>query len=506
MAVIDVPFTSFTPDLPAHGNPGLVKAHNCSPGLGSSGQGSVTLFPLKSASLYSNTSMVSRPLGSAIGQDRDGNAKVYSACATTLYKLLPSTRQWTDVSRVGGYSTTNTESWRFVEFGSLQIGTNYNNEPQFVDMNVDLQFANLTTLVKGRYINTHKGFVILGNTWDAIDGGIPYRVRWSGIEAPSDWTFSAATMADFQDIHGFGAIQGIVTDDSCYVILQRGIVQMSFVGGSFVFQFTDRVVGKGCSIAQSIITVEGKHFFLSDDGFYKLEQGNLTPIGIGKINEWFLDTADLTQAHLMTVAADPRRTLIYWQFVSKDAVTGTPDKQLIFNYVTGEWTTADATTAFIFNSVSLPWTLDQLDAFGTLDSVPSSFDSPIWSGGNSMLWGMSATGAVYSFGGPTMELSIETPEFQLSRNVPNESGADTAIVNAVRPRFEGGEGIARIQVGTRKLPNEDVAWSSMKECNSETGFAYVRKRSRYQRFRVNISGEWSKAYSLEIDAQPAGKR
>ncbi|RVM15378.1 hypothetical protein [Sinorhizobium meliloti] len=505
MAVIDIPFTSFTPDLPALNNPGLVKAHNCTPGLGA-GAGAVTLFPLKSASLYSNTAMDSRPLGSAIGQDQNGNAKVYGANATKLYKLNPADRQWTNISRVGGYSTTDSESWEFVEFGSLSIGTNYSDEVQYIDMNVDTQFANLTTLVKGRHIATHKGFVILGNTWDAIDGGVPYRVRWSGLELPSDWTFSAATMADFNDVHGFGAIQGIVTDDSCYVILQRGIVQMSFVGAPYVFQFTDRVVGKGCSVPESIITVEGKHYFLSDDGFYKLEQGNLTPIGIGKIDSWFLDTADLSQAKLMTVAADPRRTLIYWQFASKDAVSGTPDKVLIFNYVTGEWTTAESSTAFLFNSVSLPWTIDQLDAFVSIDNVPASFDDPIWAGGQNMLWGMNATGAVYSFGGPTMEASIETREIQITDNIPNETGADTAIVNAVCPIFEGGGGTARIQVGTKMLPNEDLTWSSLKECNSETGFAYVRSRSRYQRFRINISGEWTKASSLKIDAQPAGKR
>lgn len=168
-------------------------------------------------------------MGSAIGQDRFGNAKVYGAASTALYKLSPANRQWTDISRTGGYTTTGTESWKFVEFGSLQIGTNYSNEPQFIDMNTDLKFADLTTLVKGRHINTHKGFVILGNTYDALDGAVPYRVRWSGLEAPSDWNFSAATQADFQDIHGYGAIQGVVTDDSCYVLLQRGIVQMVYI-------------------------------------------------------------------------------------------------------------------------------------------------------------------------------------------------------------------------------------------------------------------------------------
>jgi hypothetical protein len=502
--IIDLPYTSFSPDLPALNNPGLVKAHNCTPGLGGS-PGAVTLFPLKAASLYSSTSMASMPLGTQIGQNKTGDARVYGGCATALYKLNPADRQWTNISRTGGYATAGIEKWKAVEYGSLQIFTNYSDEPQFIDMNVDIKFANLTTLVKGKHIATHKGFVILGNTYDALDGAVPYRVRWSGLELPADWTFSASTQADFQDIQGFGSIQGIVTDDSCYIILQRGIVQMQYIGGAFIFQFIDRVVGKGCKVSQSIVTVEAKTYFLSDDGFYVLAGGNIQNIGGGKIDRWFLETADPAKFHLMTVAADPRESLIYWQFCSKSSVNGVPDTMLIFNYHTGEWTTADATTHFIFNSVSLPWTIDQLDAFLSLDRVPASFDDPIWSGGQNMLWGMSSTGSVYSFSGPTLELNVETPEFQLSKNLPNETGADIAMISAVRPVFEG-DGTARIQVGTKALQNKELVWSALKETNPETGFAYVRETSRYQRFRVNISGDWKKASLLQIDAKVAGRR
>ncbi|KQY14428.1 hypothetical protein [Rhizobium sp. Root482] len=504
MVALDVPFTSFQPDLPALGNPGLVRAHNCSPGLGA-GPGAVTFFPLKRASLYSDTTMASMPLGSAVGQDRFQNAKVYGADAGHLYKLSPSTRDWTDISRTGGYLTSATEGWKSVEFGSLQCFTNYSDNPQFIDMNTDVKFADLTTLVKGRHINTHKGFVILGNTYDALDGAVPYRLRWSGLESPSDWTFSAATMSDFQDIQGFGSIQGIVTDDSCYVLLQRGIVQATFVGSPYIFQFESRVTGKGCSVSQSVITVEGKHFFLSDDGFYMLQGGQLQPIGMGKIDKWFLENADLTQANLMTVAADPRETLVYWQFCSKNAVAGKPDMMLIYNYHTGEWTTADATSHFIFNSMSLPWTIDQLDEFGSLDNVPASFDDPVWSGGKNLLWGMDQTGKIYSFSGSKLELSIETPEFQLSRMLPNDSQADMATVHGARPLFEG-DGTARISVGTKSLQNTDVVWSELKETNAETGFAYFRNQSRYQRIRLTISGDWNRAFSLQIDGKTAGRR
>ncbi|AYD00917.1 hypothetical protein [Neorhizobium sp. NCHU2750] len=504
MAVIDVPITSWAPDLPALGSSAFTKIHNATAARGAA-QGTISLNPLKSASLYSNTSMDSRPIGSAIGANRTGDAKVYAGNATKLYKLAPDTRQWTDISRSGGYTTSATEKWKSIEFGSLTIMTNWDNEPQYIDRNIDTQFANLTTLAKGRHIATHKGFTILGSTWDSLDGAVPYRVRWSGIESPGDWTYSAATQADFQDIQGYGNIQGIVTDDSCYILLQRGIVQMTYIGSPYVFQFTERS-SKGVSVPESVITVQGAHYFLSDDGWYMLSGGQLQPIGTGRIDQWFLDNFDPAQSSLMTVAADPRETLIYWQFCSKDAEAGKPDMMLILNYSTGEFTTADATTSFIFNSVSLPWTIDMLGSFGTLDAVPSSFDDPVWSGGKSMLWGMSDTGKIYSFGGPTLELSIETPEYQLSKIVPNETGADIARVDAARPLFEGGDGKARVQVGTRSLTNADVSWSDLRETHPETGFAYLRSQSRYQRFRVSIDGEWSRCMGLQIDAKATGRR
>lgn len=505
MALIDQPFTSWTPDLPAMNNPGLVKAHNGTPG-NSANPGGVTFFPMKAASLYSNTAMASRPLGTAIGQDKDGNAKVYGGCATALYKLSPTNRQWTNVSRNAGYSTTGKERWKSVEFGSLQLFTNFTDEPQYIDMNEDVQFANLTSLVKGRHIATHKGFAILGNTYDALDGGVPYRVRWSGIENPSDWVYSQSTQADFQDIYGSGNIMGIVTDDNAWVLLQRGIVQMSYIGAPYVWQFTDRVVGKGCSVSESLISIEGgRHFFLSDDGFYMLQNGNLTPVGAGRIDKWFMRNADQDKLHLMSVASSPRETLIYWSFCSVNSSSGRPDMMLIFNYVTGEWSTADATADLIFPSLSLPFMVDQLDTYGTLDNVPASFDDPIWSGGKSMLWGMSDVGAVYSYSGQTLELSIETPEYQLSKVLPNQTGADISCIAKARPLFEG-DGMARVQVGTRKLLSDEITWSDLKETSPETGFAYFREKSRYQRFRVKISGDWKSAFAVQIDGSTAGKR
>lgn len=506
--IIDSVFGPWRPDLPDLNNPGVTVARNVTPGIGAL-NGSVTYGPLRRASLYSNTSMVSRPIGTAVSQDQFGNAKVYGGCAEKLYKLSPVTRQWTDISRSGGYTTVSTDRWTSVEFGSYQIFTNYSNEPQYVDMNVDLQFANLTTLVKGRHIGTHKGFVVVGNTWDALDGAKPNRIRWSGQELPGDWAYSARTQADFQDIHGYGAIQGIVCDDSVWVLMQRAIVQMTYIGAPYVFRVDTRVEGKGCSVPESVITVEGKTFFLSEDGFYMLQAGNLTPIGIGKINKHFLSDADSSQSQFMTAVADPRETLIYWSYVSNDAIDGTPDKVLIYNYQIGEWSEARASTDFLFNSRSLPWTIDQLDEFGSIDEVPASFDDPIWAGGSSMLWAMDVTGKIYSFSGTTLTATIETQEQHLInavRAVDPRAMGDRTNVMGVRPFFEGADATAAVSVGSRSQSNGDVVWSTVATTHPDTGFAAFRLQNRFHRFRLQLNGDWDKAYSLQIDANSAGFR
>ena len=511
--ILDSVFGPWRPDLPDLNNPGVTVARNVTPGIGAL-NGSVTYNPLRRAAVFSNTAMASRPTGTAVGQDQFGNAKVYGGCASKLYRLSPETRAWTDISRSGGYTSGSRDRWNSVEFGSYQIFSNFNDDPQYIDMNSDdapgTTFKPLTSLARGRYIGTHKGFVILGNTWDPLDGAKINRIRWSGQELPGDWAFSAQTQADFQDIHGYGAIQGIVCNDSVWIYMQRAIVQMTYIGAPYVFRVDTRVEGKGCTIPESLITVEGKTFFFSEDGFYMHERGDqLAPIGIGKVNKYFLADADVSQFQYMTAVADPRETLIYWSYVSNEAVDGTPDKMLIYNYQTGEWSEAEATADFLFNARSLPWTIDQLDKYGSIDNVPASFDDPIWAGGNAMMWAMDVTGKIYSFSGPTLSALIETQEQHLINSVraldPRLMGDRTNVLG-VRPFFEGFGASVAISVGSRSLSNEEVTWSMPSTTHPDTGFAPFRLQNRFHRFRLQLNGDWQKAYMVQIDANSAGFR
>ncbi|WP_421423426.1 hypothetical protein [Agrobacterium rosae] len=507
--VIDGVFGPWRPDMPDLNNPGVVTAMNVTPGFGTV-QGAITYYPIKRASLYSATTMQSRPLGTAVGQDSFGNAKVYGGCAEKLYKMNPLNKQWLDMSRAGGYSTADGERWASSEFGDLVIMTNYTNEPQYVAKSQDVQFGSLTTLFKARRSAVIRDFHVLGNTFDAFDGAVPYRVRWSAFGNPFDYNFSQQTMSDFQDIFEGGSVQAIIGGEAGYVLLQRAIVKMTFIGAPLVFQFDllPSAKDKGCSVAESVITVDGKTFFLSDDGFYVLQGDQIASIGAGKIDNFFLGDFDTSQAQLMSVAADPAQKLVYWSYRSMDAEDGTPDRLLIYHYGLGEWSIAENTTDFIFNSMSLPWTIEQLDVFGTIENMPAPFDSPLWSGGNAMLWSMDTNGNIFVFGGSNMRGVLETQEMHLMQMIqradPRAVG-DKTTITGVRPLVHG-DGAVSVVGAHRSVTTAGLNTTTARPTNGETGYAYFRHQDRYHRFEFRLEGNWTQAMGYQIDAIPAGFR
>ncbi|WP_246749537.1 hypothetical protein [Agrobacterium rosae] len=504
---INLTFGSWCPDMPDLNNPGVTLAHNVTANLGTS-QGSVTYGPLKRASLYSATSMASRPLGTAVGSDKLGASKVWGGCASALYKIEPETRQWQNISRAGGYSTAEGEVWATTEYGNAMFFTNFSDELQYVNADIDTQFANATTLVRARHIATVKDNVIVGNTYDALDGEMPFRVRWSGLGLPLSWDFSQSTGADFQDVYGFGAVQAIVGGEAGWLLMEEGVVKMTPVPYPYWFAFDPVPNTKGCSVPQSVITVEGVTYYIGNDGFYRLDgDRGTTPIGIGKVDKYFLETVDVGKYMLMSVAEDPRSKHIYWSYASKDSNSTEPDKMLIFNYVTGDWTTADATTDMIFRSTSLPWTIGMFDIYGSIDAIPASPDSPIWAGGNAMLWGMSNTGALYVFGGENMPAVIETAEQLLIdrlKAADEKARGDRSTINRIRVLFDGSEGSSSVRIGQRGSSNAEVTWTEPATSHPRTQWAYVRATDRFQRFRINLTDGWTNITAMQIDAKPAG--
>ncbi|MCZ7931085.1 hypothetical protein O9X90_02075 [Agrobacterium leguminum] len=502
--VIDIPLPHWRPDAADINNPGLKRANNCTPSMGNA-NGTVTYLPMMSAALYAPSSLDSPSRGLMTGTDSLGNAHVYTGTTSGLYHFDASTQNWANVSGPGGYTTTEQENWESIQYASSIITTNFSDNIQYINMDSLDPFADLTTLVRGRHITEHRGFVIIGNTQDEFDGQQPSRVRWSALNNPFDWSFSQATQADYQDLRNVGSITGLVSDSDVWIFCTNAIVQMHYIGTPWLYEFSTVVTDRGCTIPSSLITVDGKTYFYGGDGWYVFQKGNLQPIGVGKIDRFFNESADTENFHLMTAVADgDDEPIIIWSYVSKSTPNGQVDRSLIYNYITGEWSSADARSPMLFQSVTLPWTIDQLDAYGSIDNVPASFDSNIWAGGNDVIWGLDLSGNVYTMTGPVMTATFETAEMQIASSL-QDAKTDRAQIQAVRPVYQS-QGTATVTVGSKQVPNADLIWSNPVSTNDATGYAYVRNQARYHSIRTTISGNWNKISALQVDAITTGGR
>lgn len=499
---LPVQFGEWLPDQPALGNPGVTRAHNVLPGSGP------FYKPFPSAQRYAATSMASRPYAAISVVDNLRNAHVFGAAKTQLMTLDPATQNWSDLSRTGGYTTADIEGWRFCEAYGLVVGTNYSDNPQYIDATKGAKFADLTTLVKARYVTTLRDFILVGNTYDPFDGPVPYRVRWSAVGNPFSWDFSATTQADFQDILGGGPVQAVIGGEEGTILLKSQIVKMIYVGSPAIFEFKTIYQNKGCAIPQSVISADGKIFFFGEDGFYMLENDKLTAIGKGKVDAWFKADANQSGFERMTVSVDPINKVVIWLYASVDSFDLTPDHMLVFNYDTGTWSTAVSPVTFLFNSLSLPTTLAALDRYGSLEAVPASLDSTVWSGGRAFLAAMDDKGVVYSFSGAPMPAIIETGDMPTAQMLAAASTkpitGDRALIRAVSPKVHG-QGSLTVQIAGKITPQEATLYGNGSPVNVN-GWCPLRSDARYHRLRLTLSGNWTQAMGVEIDAVATGTR
>lgn len=487
-----IPFAEWLPDQPDHANPGATEAKNVIPAEQSYKQ-------LNGLNIHSSA-LAARAQGAVAAIDSSGNIYDFVGTSTKLYKL-ETDATFTDVAQVGGYTTAADGYWNFQQWGDDILATNFDDPIQTYTLGVSTKFADLhATAPQARYITQVRDFVVVGNTYDATDGNVPNRVRWSAIGDPTaSWAVSASTQADYEDLNSAkGWVQGVVGGEYGVVFQESAISRMTYVGSPAVFQFDEVESERGCYIPRSIVQVGHLIFYISEDGFYVFNRESSTPIGAGKVDKTFFNDFDENYKDRVTAAADPINKLIIWAYPSTSATSGNPDKLIIYNWKDNRWSHAEVTTEMIFTSESLGYTLEDLDVITTdLDALPFSLDSRAWTGGSRLLSAFNTDHKMCFFNGSALSGVIETAEFQLYKG-------NRANLTRLLPIVDG---TTTVQVGTRNLHTDSVSWTAAVSPNSTTGECDVRSNARYHRVRVNTSGSFNHAQGVEIvSASKAGRR
>jgi len=434
--------------------------------------------------------------GVASTQTKLQDYDVYAGDAGKLYRLQTD-GSLNDVSKAGGYSTATEQRWMFTQYGERVVATNYSDNLQTIATPSSGSFSDLVS-IRARYVTVANEFLVTGFVNDS-DGQTPYRVRWSAIGDPTDFTVSSTTQADFQDIPSGGAVTGLVGGEELTILMENQIVRGTSAGTPLIWQFDVVDQQRGCAFPFAYANVGRRVYYLSNDGFYAYDGQGSQPIGAERVNRWFFDHFDRAFAYRITTGVDPLNETVAWAFPSTESGDGTPDTILLYNYAVDKWSYVRTDVTALNQLFTAGYTLEDLDSlYGSLEDVAASLDSSQWQGGQ-LFFGGASDRRIVSFAGSPLPAVMETPEFEVSQG-------RHGLMTEVHPYVQGEPNGLSVQASSRARKSDPVAFNAASGLN-DADFCPVRSQGRYHRIRMNIDGGvWQHAYGISHVTRRMGRR
>lgn len=479
-----MPFGRFRPDASRFNPQASTDILNCRPTADGWG-------PLRGLNVISDA-LPAAPRGAVAVKNDAGTPFIFVGTAANLYRINSNDYSFDEISRsTDDYSLGDSEYWSWSKFGNYLIATAVGSDyPQVVDLSSGSStFDDLTNATfSAKYVRTVGDFL----AFFGIDGN-NRASRWSGINDMT-WHTLGQRGADAQTLPDGGEIQGVIAQAANALIFQESAIkQMQFAPESgVVFRFVVVDPDRGVYAPRSIVNIGAGDFaYLAKNGFFRGPQAQ--PIGAERVDRWFFD--QVSDAALVAGVADPYQKIVWWRYPAR---TG-GNKLIGYNYQLDEWMQSDAQATQLLEAMTTGYTLEDLDDFGTLDTLPYSLDSRFWKGG---LPGFAGFDADYKFGffdGDNQEAVIETEDKALNYPRRAVSGriqvlADTNAVNVA---------LAAKETQGGSLMYDD--WLAQ-----EAGLSFINSRvsGKWHRVKARIAaGEvWSQATGIDMAFTDGGVR
>jgi hypothetical protein len=381
--------------------------------------------------------------------------------------------------------TYNASQWRFTQFGANVLAVDNNSKMQYWEVNQSVSFEDASAdSPVAKYITTVRDFVVVANV-----GGVANKVQWSDINDFTDWTSGSASQSDYQLLPDGNTIQGITGGEFGVIFLEKAIVRMSYIGSPLFFQFDTIARNLGCIASGSIAQFGATSFWLADDGFYSTDGNVVTPIGVEKVDRYFFDNLDYNSLSTISSSIDPVNKLVVWNYPK-----ATGGRELImYNWQIQRWSRAETDVTTMAYAATATTTLEALDNFGTIDTLPASLDSSIWAGGVATLKGTRGQ-YIVAFNGSSSTANIVTQDIEIGFN---------STITLARTQIDNGS--STIQVASRKMLDDTITYSSSVTTDDENR-ASLRSSGRYHRLSVTPTGNWTSAIGVDVDITPRGLR
>lgn len=438
-------------------------------------------------------------LGADTFYDSNTVPHIFMGDGTKLYWLV--SRVATDISKGGGYSVGSSDTWQFAQFGNNVVAVTTSSAPQLYIMGTSALFANLGG-------SPPTGATSVARVSDFMWMGKDYTVYWSAFNNVADWVASSVTQAGSQQLdQERGQIMCLIGLDYAAIFQERGIRRAIYVGSPVIWDFGQDYVEKarGC-IARNAAVAWGRIiFYCADDGFYAFDGQSSTPIGFGKVDDYFRRNLNYAFRHKVAAGIDYSRKLLVFGFPTGSAQYIT--ELLIFSILDGRWSHDVLDLEFLFDTPAEPFTVDNFSTLfpaNNLDGTisPNDIDSAAFDDRRIRLAGFQTPSHLLGiFTGAARAATLDTKEFE-------PTPGKRALLTEVWPLGDYLSGFISSSVGYRRaLPGIGVAQTNATQMN-RAGYCPQRIDARFMRIRQQITAGavWRRAEGVHVTATKTGGR
>ena len=396
-----------------------------------------SLQPLATA-----TALPSAPRGICSVVTRAGQYQVFFGTADKLYKLA-SDGTYTQIG--SGYAVPSGDNWSITQFGDYVYFSNTFDGLLRYNIETGGTVDAVSGAPKARFI-----FTLFG-TMAALDcDGNNRLLKTSAINNPTIWSGDASNRyQEFAD--GEELIAGGELSQGLAVIFQRNAVRvLTRTRDRSIFIADQLAVGTGAQGADGVVITRGWAYFIDTDGPHRTNGSGIEDIGQDKVANTFIKSLAANALTSVQGAYDPSNNRIIWRYRKSSTVSSTIfNDALAYHINIGEWVPLSIQTAAIITMSSPGYSLDDLDQFGTLDTLPYPLDSRVWKGGEPRL---AAVDADLKFGfvqGTSLECTLQTPEML---------GTQREVVTGITPVTDSAD--ALVYLGVKDRVADSMRWKS----------------------------------------------
>lgn len=435
------------------------------------------------------------PMGTFLVYVQNGAYRLFVGSQTKLWMFDIDTLGWLDKSRPGGYNGAAGVRWSMAQFGEMLVCTNGADQPQWIDVNEAEIFADIPLAPKAQNVAAIGDFIMFSHL-----ASNQRAVQWSGLNQPFFWT-PRERSSDYQPFPDGGEIMATVSGSQGVVIFAAESIRKGSLAldSPLVFTFESSVPNHGCLAPRSVVASGAGIFYFSDDGFYKYGEPPV-PIGVERIDRWFLENIQNSDIYDVYGGEDPMRKVVYWAFRSvENPVSGTYDRILLYHYGIDQWSLLAPGTILtgLLDATTPGYTLDGMNVLGKgIDQLPFSLDSRAWTGSTPLIAAFDQDRRLGYFAGEPMPAVIQTVDSQLTE------GRRT-MINGFRPLSDAATVNGR--TATKEMPGGDERWRPI-AVNNRTGMIPQITSGQFHRFEVGIPTQrWQNIHGVyPIDPMPDG--